>query len=491
MTDDLRRRTVSSIGWVVLERWSVRLLSLLVLVILSRVLSPADFGLVALATSATALLQVVSDSGFSRALIQRRRLDPADASTAFWASMVLAIVLAAVLVLTAPLIALALSSPGLTPILQILSIGLPLSALSQVPAALLERDLDFKPLSFRQFIGALCGALVSVPLALIGWGVWALVAQTLVASAAAVIALWTSTSWRPRWEFSWQSFRNLWAVGGAILGVDLMDAVQANIDKIVIGVLFSPTELGYYFLAQRLGTILIELVTSVVSRVSLTTFSRVQDDRPRLNRIFRQLTFAASAVSVGVFGLVAVLAPQLIPTLFGSGWDAAVPIIWVLAPGWAIGAVMYFDRNALLATGNARSALWLALLQNVVSIIMVFVFAPFGVIGIAFSRLARFVVWPVRLIVLRRAIGLRVWRYLLQIIRCVAASVVPFGAVALLQLTPWADTERAFFAFALPLAAAAGIIYAGLLWAVAGTENRLVIRSIVSVVTARARRRSS
>jgi len=491
VSDDLRGRATRSIGWVMLERWSVRLISLLVLIILSRVLTPADFGLVALATSVIAVLQVVSDSGFSRALIQRKSLEEKDASTAFWTSLAIAVVLAGALALSAPLLASLLSSPTLAPILQVLSLALPISALSQVPVALLERDLDFKPLSVRQFVGALCGALVSIPLALVGWGVWALVAQTLVTALAAVIALWASTDWRPRFQYSWTSLKALWKVGGAILGVDLMDAVQANIDKIVIGALFTTTELGYYFLAQRLGTILIELVTSVIARVSLTTFSRVQDDPVRLNRIFRQLTFAASSVSVGIFGLVAVLAPQIVPALFGPDWEAAIPILWILAPGWAIGAVMYFDRNALLATGKAASALWLAVLQNVVSVALVFAFAPFGVLGVAFSRLARFVTWPVRLIVLRRAIGIDVGRYLLQIVRCVGAAVVPLAAIALLQLTPWAQGPHAVWLFAVPLALAGGIVYAATLWLLAGSENRKLIRSVFGALGSRFRRRSA
>lgn len=489
MSDGLRARATRSIGWVVVERWSVRLISLLVLVALSRLLTPAEFGVVALAMSVTAVLQVFADSGFSRALVQRKTLGPADASTAFWMSLTVSILLAALLIVTAPLIASLLDTPELTPILQVLSIALPLNALSQTPAALLERELNFKPLSIRQLVGALCGAAVSIPLALVGWGVWALVAQTVVSAAAAVVTLWASTPWRPRWEFSRESLRQLWAVGGAILGVDLMDAIQANIDKIVIGALFSTSELGYYFLAQRLGTILIELVTSVVARVSLTTFSRVQDDPIRLNRIFRQLTFAASAVSVGVFGMVAVFAPQIIPAVFGPDWDAAIPILWVLAPGWALGAVMYFDRSALLATGHAASALWLALLTNVVSIAMVFLFAPFGVLGIAFSRLARFVVWPVRLLVLHKAIGLRVWRYLAQIGRCVAASIIPLGGAALLQLTTWANAPAALWSFALPVGIVAAAAYGVLVYLLAGSENRATLRPVLAALQSRVTRR--
>jgi O-antigen/teichoic acid export membrane protein len=223
----------------------------------------------------------------------------------------------------------------------------------------------------------------------------------------------------------------------------------------------------------------------------LTTFSRVQDDPVRLNRIFRQLTFAASSVSVGIFGLVAVLAPQIVPALFGPDWAEAVPILWILAPGWAIGAVMYFDRNALLATGNAASALWLALLQNVVSVLLVFVFVPFGVLGIAFSRLARFITWPVRLAVLRRAVGIDIGRYLLQIVRCLAAAVLPLTVIALLQLTPWAHSPSAFWLFAVPLGVVGGAVYAATLWLVASDENRTVVRPILHSLVSRLRRRSS
>jgi O-antigen/teichoic acid export membrane protein len=328
---------------------------------------------------------------------------------------------------------------------------------------------------------------VAIPLALLGFGVWALVAQTVIGALCATIALWASTSWRPSLEFSWASLRGLWSVGGAILGIDLLDAIQANIDKLVVGAFFDPTTLGYYFLAQRVGTILIELVTSVMSRVSLTTFSRVQDDRQRVDRIFRQLTFAASAVSVPVFGLVAVFAEQIVNGVFGPGWEQAVPILWILAPGWALGAVMYFDRNVLIATEHTRAALILAVVQNAVSIVLVFVFIPFGVLGVAFSRLARFVTWPARLVVLHRLAGIAIGKYLLQIGRAIAA-MSPFIVVcALLQLTPWASSDHALWTFALPLAGLSLVGYAGVLWLIAGTESRALIARVITDVRRRGR----
>ncbi len=488
-SDGLRRRAARSVGWVIFERWSSRLLTLVVLAILTRVLSPDDFGLISLATSVIAIAQVFVDSGFSKTLIQKESLGPKDASTAFWTSLGIGVLLCLALFFGAPSLGAFFGESKLVPVLQAMSFLFPITALSQTPAALLERELDFRPLSIRQLIGTFCGSLVAVPVALVGGGIWALVIQSLVTSIVAAIVLWGSTSWRPRFEYSVRAFKALASVGFAILGIDLLDAIQANVDKLLIGVLFSPVELGYYFLAQRLGTILIELVTSVLARVSLSTLSRVQGDTARLNRVFRQLTFAAAAVSVITFGLVAVLAPQVVAFVFGPGWSPSVAIIWVLAPGWALGAVMYFDRNALIARSRANAALGLALLQNVVGVALVFAFAPFGVLGIAFSRLARFVVWPVRLVVLRRAAEIEIWLYLLQLIRCVAAAVLPLGAVLALQSTDWASMPNSIWAFALPASLLALGVYGILLWWIAGDENRAQIRGVVGDLLSKRRRR--
>lgn len=487
--DDLRRRATRSIGWVVAERWGSKFLALGVLIVLTRLLDPSDFGLVALATSVISILAVLVDSGLTTALIQKRQLDPKDASTAFWASLGTAVALAIALVLLAPLLATAFNEPQLAPVLQVLSLVLPISALSRIPAGLLEREFDFKSLSVRQLIGSVGGAATSIPLALMGFGVWALVAQTVAGAAVGTIALWASTSWRPRFEFSFSSLRTLWRTGVSVLGIELLDAVQGNIDKIVVGLFFSAEELGIYYLAQRLGTILVEMVTSVISRISLTTFSRVQDDLPRVNRIYRRLTFAAAAISFPIFGLVAVLSPQIVPAVFGPSWDASIPLIWILAPGWAVASLMYFDRGVLLGTGHAGVAFGLAVFQNIVGIALVFAFVPLGIYGIALSRLARIFTWPVRLWILKRLINLAIGKYLLEALRCVAAIAVPLTVIACLQLTPWASTPLAFWTFALPLAIVTLPIYFGTLWLVAGTENRNQIAPVMSAVRQRIRRK--
>ncbi|MDF2994133.1 MAG: hypothetical protein K0S37_4647 [Microbacterium sp.] len=483
--DGLREKVTRSIGWVVLERWGSRFLQLAVFALLARLIDPSLFGIIALATAVLAILQVVIDSGFSKALIQLKELDEKDASTAFWTSIAISVVLYAALFFSAPLIAGWFGEPALAQVLLVLGLSLPIAALSQTPTAMLERSLNFRVLSLRQLVAATAGAIVAVPLALLGTGVWALVAQTLTTLSVACVILWLASSWRPKFVYSWQSLKRLWPIGASIMATELLDAVQNNIDKVVIGIFFSADILGYYYLAQRLGTILMELVTTVMARVSLTTFSRVQDDLPRFNRIFRQMTFAAGLIGVPVFGLTALLAPQIVPALFGPGWEESIPILWGLAAGWSLAAVMYFDRAVLLARRKAAVAFWVAAAQNAVGVILVFALLPLGITGVVISRWARVFVWPVRLWAMKRAIGLPVGRYVLQVAKTIAAFVPVGIGVALLQFTPWAQAPLPLFTFVIPVSAISLVVYGALAWWMAGKENRAVLAPILGGVLKR------
>jgi O-antigen/teichoic acid export membrane protein len=488
---NLRRDVTRSIGWVVAERWGSRLLQFAVFALLARLIAPEDFGLISLATAVIAVLRVLVESGFTKSLIQLKELGPKDASTAFWTSMGLALVVYGALYASAPLVAEWMSMPALVDVLRVLGLSLPISALSQTPAAILEREFNFKVLSVRQLVAATVGALAAIPVALLGGGVWALVTQTMVIAGVSAVVLWATATWRPRFEYSLEALKRIWPVGLSIMGTELLDAVQGNIDKIVIGLVFTPEVLGYYYLAQRLGTLLMELVTTVISRVSLTTFSRIQDDLPRLNRVFRQMTFAAGVVGVPVFALTAVFAPQLIPFIFDDGWEPAIPILWGLAAGWALAAVMYFDRPVLLARGQAKSAFWLSALQNVVGIGLLFALLPFGILGVVISRWARVFVWPVRLWVMKRTINLHIGKYLLEISRVILAMLPGGVLVCLLQLTNWAQGEWAMLTFVLPMGIVTIVLYLAMVWMVAGEQNRAVLRPMIADIWRRLRRRSS
>ena len=236
----LGRRAIRSVGWVALDKWGARLTSLVVFGILGRLLAPADFGVIALATVFIAFLSVLVDVGFSQALVQRENLDDAHTHTAFWISLGLGVGLGLALFLAATTAGALGSDSVLVPVLQVLSLALPLGALSSVPAALLTREFGFRALAIRRLVATAVGAVVAVWLAASGAGVWALVAQALATSAVGVLVLWRVTPWRPSRRFSRQAASDLMTFGVAVLGIEMIAQANAHVDKLLVGLFLGP-----------------------------------------------------------------------------------------------------------------------------------------------------------------------------------------------------------------------------------------------------------
>lgn len=479
-------KALRGIGWVVVERWGSRIVTLVVFTLLARLLSPADFGLLSLATVVTAILQVFVDSSFNRVLVQRAKLGAKDASTIFWTSNLIAVALYAIVFFAAPILAVLLGDARLVDILRVQSLAIPIAALSSTPAALLERDFKFKALSIRRVAGTVVGAVVAVSLAFAGAGVWALVGQTLAQSIVGLILLWAASHWRPKLEFSLAALRSMADVGFSVLGVGLLNAVQSNIDKLIIGVAIDPTALGYYFLAQRILNIVSELVTSVVAQVSFTTFSRVQGDVRRVNVAMRGLTFASASVAIPVFAILALLAPYFIPVVFGDDWIAAVPVFQLLTPSIILASITYFDGNLLIAVGKARSAFGIALAQNIVGIALLVLAVPYGINAVALSRSVRVIVlWPLRLVLLAKQASIAIKPYMRQLMSCAIAVLPVITLLLLLGLTPWAGVANSFFLYAIPVGVIGILLYIAVLWPIAGDEQRGTIRRVAQKVQRR------
>lgn len=427
-----------SVGWVVLDRWGSRAISLVMLIVLGRLLVPADFGLVSLASMYVSFVGMFVEQGFARALIQRQDLRQEHIDTAFWMAVGVGLLLTALTMLAADWMAHAVNLPDLAPVLRWLSLGLLFNAFSATPAALLERNFDFKSLAVRRISSTLLGGAVAVVVALNGGGVWSLVVQVLVGWLVGIFALWSAASWRPRLGFSGKALRDLWPVGIGILGIDVLTFAGSETDRLIVGAFLGAEALGLYFMAMRIVTIMLEIFASIFSGVSMSMFSRLQHDHGQLRFWLYRLTRASSAVTVPCFALAAGLAPVLLPLVIGPQWQASVLIFQVLCLLGALNAVAWFDRTALVATGHSRSAFMLALGQSVLGLILVVAAAPFGVMAIALAVVARqYLYMPVRVWTMKRAIGVRPRTYIAQWLRPGAAALLLFAAViAMRWLTP-------------------------------------------------------
>ncbi|WP_426323951.1 lipopolysaccharide biosynthesis protein [Microbacterium sp. E-13] len=480
VTDDsLSRRAASGIFWTAMERWGSRLLSLLVFAVLGRLLTPDDFGLVAIVTAIMAVVGVFVEYGFAQSLVQRETLREIDVWTSFWTSVAFGAILYLLLWLATPLVVMVFAEPQLAEIIPVSGTVLLISGLASVPAATLQRELKFRPLAARQLAGSVLGAAVALVMAFLGAGIWALVLQPVVAAAAGAFVLWVAARWRPVFQYSFASLRASWGFSAQVIAIELLNSLQSNADKLIVGFFFTPAQLGYYFLGQRVLTILMEIVASVMSKVSLPALSRVQKDHQRFLQYFYTFTFASAAIAFPAFAVVTVFGYPITEFLFGPGWGQAVPLMALLAPSAALASVTFFDKSALLAKGRGDVSLGVAAGQFAFGTAVLFAAVPFGVTAVAAGRSARqFMFWPVRIIALKKHSGVRPSDYLRRFL-APSVGVLGLAAVGLgLQLTPWAMAPLPMLSFVVPASLLSLTVYALILWLMAGNQ----IRQILAIV---------
>jgi O-antigen/teichoic acid export membrane protein len=322
----LRQLAVDAVVWTGIRNWGSQASSFLVFLVLARLLPPEAFGLVAFAATLLAFAQIVINQGFALAIVQRERLDPEHIDTAFWTGIGLSLVLVAFVVgLAEPIAALA-GEPELAPLLPWLSLGILLGSLSAVHVALLQRELRFRLLTLRTLVASTIGGLTGVAMALSGFGVWSLVGQQLTTMGVSVLVLWTSSDWRPGIRVSRTHFGDLFQFGISIVGSNIARFFARRSDRLLIGYLLGPAELGIYVIAFRTVDALIDLVNASLRQVAVPVFSRMQGDPTRLLRALYSATRTTSLVSFPAFAGLAALAPELVPALFGSQWEASIPI---------------------------------------------------------------------------------------------------------------------------------------------------------------------
>jgi teichuronic acid exporter len=475
----LSRKTASGILWVGIEKWVSRGLTLFVFAILGRLLSPGDFGIVAVTTAIMTIFAVFVEYGFAQSLVQGEKISPDDVWTSFWASLALGVLLYFIALMLTPVFVVLYDEPLLQQIIPVSGLVLIFAGLSSVPAATLERELRFRPLTARYLAGAFVGATVAVVLAMLGFGIWALVLQPVAMAVVATLILWIAARWVPRFRFSLASMRSRWAFSLQVVLIEFLNAMQSNIDKFLIGIFFGPIELGYYFIGQRVLTILMEVVAAVVGKVSLPILSRVQSDHQRFLQYFYTLTFASAGIAFAAFGVAVAFGYPLTAFLFGPGWEDSVLIMALLAPSAMLASVTFFDRSALLAKGKGGVSLGVAAGQFVLGTIVLLAAVPFGILAVAASRSIRqLLYWPVRIVALKRHSGVNPLHYLQRFvaptIAVIALAVVAVG----LQLTPWVDAPQQILSFVLPAVAISLLTYGTVLWAL----GRRDIREIVTVL---------
>lgn len=378
----------SAVGWSALEQVGQYLAQFVPGIILARLLSPAEFGLIGMLAVFFDVTAVFTDAGLASAIIQRRRLSDDDTTSCFYLNVVAGTLLAGLLCLVSPLVARFYATPVLAPILCVLSLQLIIGSFRAVQDALRARDLDFRTLAVANWSASLSAGSAGIVLAWAGYGVWSLVAQTVLRVLVGTMVLWTLRPWRPRGQFCWSSIAELWPFSSRLLAASLLEAVFKNAYSVVIGKMYSPADLGYYTRAQQLAALPSYSLASVCGRVALPYFSRIQEDMVLLKQRLRQLLRLTATLTFPLMIGIAAAASSLVTALLTDKWASCVPLVQVLSFCGLLYPLHLYHTKVITALGRSDLFLRLELIKKTLIVTCLAICAPFGVFAMALGSLA-------------------------------------------------------------------------------------------------------
>jgi O-antigen/teichoic acid export membrane protein len=384
----LTHRAAHATWWSALEIAARYGVQFGVMVVLARLLTPSDFGLIAMLLVFTSVAALLVDSGFGTALVQKQVTTDDDETTVFLFSTGASALVATALWFAAPAIASFYSQPLLTPLTRLLLFVLPLSALAAVPDALLTQRLDFKARAKAEIIASLCSGAFAVLMAWRGFGVWSLAWQAVCAIGVRALLLWVYSRWRPHGRFSLSAFRKLGGFGGYMLMSNLLNTISLRLQSLLIGKLFDSRSLGYYTLAQNTQMAPAQFMSGILNRVGLPVFSSVADQRDKLVGALRLSLRVAIFIFVPCMVGIAVIAKPLIILLYGVRWAPAAPLLTILAVSVSLWPLHVLNLAAIGAQGRSDLIFRLEVVKRVVSIGLVVACSPGGPIAIAWAVLA-------------------------------------------------------------------------------------------------------
>ena len=383
---ELRDKTVSGVKWSAIGRFSTQGIGFLIGLILARLLSPADYGVVGMVGIFFAIAQTFIDSGFGSALIRKTDCTDADYSTAFYFNAVVGLLCCVILSFASPIIADFFNTPILADIVIVMSINMFIGSLSIVQGARLTAAIDFKSQAKISLITTILSGILGIAMAYNGFGVWSLVWQGVFANLLRTVLLLIITKWYPKWQFSKESFRYLFNFGSKILTASLLHTIYANMTTMIIGKYYSARDLGYYSRGESLAALPSTNITGILGSVTYPILSKIQDDDERLIAVYRKYIAITSMVIFFGMSLLAALAEPLVITLLTDKWTNSVIFLQVFCFALMFDHLCQLNLNILYVKGRSDLVLKLEMVKKTISIAMIITSIPFGVLAICISR---------------------------------------------------------------------------------------------------------
>lgn len=388
MAESLKQKTVKGLGWSALDNAARYGMQFVIGIVLARLLSPDDYGLLGLVGIVTVICTALVNGGFTTALIRKKDATEEDYNTAFICNLSMSLLLYTVIFLCAPLIADFFERVELTALVRVSSLGLIIGALGMVQQTRLTKSIDFKTQTKITIAATALSGIIGIGMALAGFGVWSLVAQQLTTQAVTTILLYIYNRWLPRLRFSMESFHDLFGFGWKMMLSGVLDSVWKESYQMVVGKVYTPGALGQYTRAKQFSSLFSSNLTAVIQRVTYPVLSNIQDDKQRMVSAYRRIIKVTMFVTAtGMFFLAAVSEPMLY-CLIGPKWHEAstyLPLICLNSTLYPLHAI---NLNMLQVQGRSDLFLGLEIVKKLIGLIPLAVCVFWGIMPMLYVNLA-------------------------------------------------------------------------------------------------------
>lgn len=436
MAEKLEHRVVSGVAWSFSEKLLSMVVQMAVSIIVARQLMPTDFGVMAILTFFTSVALTIVDSGFSQTLIRKQNPTDREYRSVLGFNVVTSLVLYLLLVALARPLATFYELPVIATIAPVLFLVLPINSLCVVQTVMFTREFRFALLSKIVFASSLISGVVAVVMALMGCGIWSLVAQRLLMMGIKAIAFWWIRRWRTQERFSLQPLREMAPFSLRLLATDLISAIYNNVAQLFIGKIYSAHQLGFYSQAQKLKDLPVTSSVQAVQGVTYPALSKLSDDDAKLSEGYRRILVLTSFVLFpAMLGFVAI-APEMFMLLLGKKWMPTVPFFEILALSGIFYPLSIVAYNILKVKSDGRVILRLELIKRAVMTLILALTIPLGIEAVAWGMTAMsFVDFVVNVVAARRYVTITIGTLVRSIAPQLVVALTMF--VALCVINPY------------------------------------------------------
>ncbi|MGZ4945460.1 MAG: MOP flippase family protein [Halobacteriota archaeon] len=429
----LKTKTLHSIGWSATSQVARLLMQILISAILARLLTPSDFGLIAMIVVFSSFVAIFSDFGLSSAIVQRKEIPDGALSSIFWIGVSLGALLTLAFATSAPLIAAFYSDPRLTPLVVFVSTTFFIGSFGYVPNALLTKNMNFKAIAIIGICALAIAGPISIFLAFSGYGVWSLAWNTVLSTAITVVLTWIYARWVPHFSVELRQVKGLLGFGMNLTGNSFVGYFQRNLDNLLIGKFLGSTPLGFYNLAYNLLLFPLTNVSDVVGRVMFPALSLIQHDKQKVREAYVVANRYIAAVSFPMMTWLLILAPELIRVVYGPKWVSAILLVQILALAALEQSIGNNVGWIFLSQGRTDVLFKLSIFTTIIVAIAFAAGLRWGVEGvaIAYTIATYLLAYPVFAIAFR-LVDLKV-RYFLAKLRPIMLATLTFGIIAFLS----------------------------------------------------------